>query len=98
MPATTEKLRTLAVRFHLKFLTSEDVYRVVPLAPDPKVRRAAWRFEKLANDGRTVIASYDVSLDLQGYWACECLGWLRYGDRKPCRHVASLMAFVGSKG
>ena len=34
---------------------------------------------------------YHVHLD-GGASHCECLGWLRWGHRAPCRHVASLLA------
>jgi hypothetical protein len=97
MSATAEKVRTLSVRFHVKTQGGEDVYRVSPLPVDRKAFRAAWRFEKLSDDGRRVTAGYDVSLDLLGYFSCECLSHLRWGDRRPCKHVAGIMAFVGHR-
>jgi len=58
----------------------------------------AFRVSKVGSevsaDGRglsfAVTENYSVLLDGQQS-SCECLGFLRWGNRKPCRHIASLL-------
>jgi hypothetical protein len=59
------------------------LYFLEPLASD---FGQGYRLEKFAT-GET----YDVHLGADGHNSCECLGWLRWSHKTPCKHVASLL-------
>jgi SWIM zinc finger len=65
-------------------------YFVLPLASD---FGRCYRLEKVTCHRRgDEPDSYDVCLDEDGNHTCECGGWLRWGSRGLCRHIAALLA------
>jgi hypothetical protein len=49
------------------------------------------KFSGQVEDGEP--ASYHVNLDLgHGEHQCECKGQLRWGHRRPCKHIRALLA------
>ena len=76
-------------RFSIIFRVENLDYFVIPLRPDADVAVKAFRFKKA--DGTT----YDVSLNAEGRFSCDCLGFLKHGmckDGRGCKHVRCLVA------
>lgn len=42
---------------------------------------------------QTVKTSYLVTLNDAGEWACSCPAWIYSPKRKPCKHIARVLAF-----
>jgi hypothetical protein len=86
MPATaTDRKRrhVFTITFHIEGYD----YRVFPLAAEAPQK--AYRLKK--PDGET----YDVLLNEEGQYSCECLGFLRHGmcrDGRGCKHIRCLVA------
>jgi hypothetical protein len=61
-------------------------YRVSPLDPHPDVARWGWRLTK--TDG----VSYDVTLGVDGTWACDCRDYIarRESAGQLCKHLSQL--------
>ena len=83
MPAAPQKKRCV---FTITFHIDGDDYKVIPIPVEPPQK--AFRFKK--GD-----VTYDVLLNEEGRYSCECKGFLRYGmckDGRGCRHIRTLVA------
>jgi hypothetical protein len=57
----------------------------------------AFTVEKIQDSGLDPEAVYDVNVGGNGQPAsCECLGWLRWGHKTVCRHVAGMKALIAA--
>ena len=75
--------------FTITFTVEGTDYFVIPLHPDADVAVRAFRFKKSSGE------SYDVRLDAEGHFGCECKGFLRWGmcrDGRGCKHIKCLVA------
>jgi hypothetical protein len=71
--------------------TAVTMYWLEPLASE---FGAAYRLIKWDDESVT----YDVNLCLGdlAHSSCECLSHLRWGHRRPCKHVAALSALINA--
>jgi hypothetical protein len=80
--------------FKLLATVGDDVYQMWPLkVDDPKVKFLL-RVQKIQGKEPD---TYDVHLDKEGKFHCQCRGHLRYGackSGKGCRHVRLLRALL----
>jgi hypothetical protein len=87
MPAATAAERKRRHVFTITFHVEGYDYRVFPLSAEAPQK--AYRLKK--PDGE----SYDVLLNEEGQYSCECLGFLRHGmcrDGRGCKHIRCLVA------
>jgi hypothetical protein len=84
MSSPRKKPRHVLPFFRITFECGRDTYTVVPLAPDPRVTRKAFRLKKRTGDRQV----YDVRLTEHGP-ECDCKGFLY---RHRCKHVRMLNA------
>jgi hypothetical protein len=72
--------------FTITFSIDGQDYRIIPIPVE--AGQKAYRFKK--GD-----VTYDVLLNEEGVYSCECKGFLRYGmckDGRGCRHIRTLVA------
>lgn len=91
-PGPTRTARLVRDRLTITAKGLVKVYRVEELSPDPSVGTPAFRLTELSSESFEPCGTpYCVIVRTHGC-DCECLGFLRWGHRKPCRHIGALRA------
>lgn len=85
---TSRKFYQAPSTFRILFRAGEDDYSVRPLTPHPEVAARGFRLLKLTGSARI---GYDCLQQKTGEATCACLGFLKHGHKKPCRHLRMLV-------